>query len=132
MIKWRKYLKRCPFRVGCKKYGIFAKKCSFVFLNPYLLGFPLIAHVPDIYPPLFPYYKRNKGIRGVGYQAPASLLRVLLKIRVLAISFFERNGTSWRMCASIFYRYYIPNGMTALIKRNFIDYLVFSTLSHDE
>ena len=29
------------------------------------------------------------------------------------------NGTPCRVCASIFYRYYIPNGMTAL-KRHFM------------
>ena len=32
------------------------------------------------------------------------------------------NGTPWRMCASVFYRYYIPKGMTAL-KRHFRDNL---------
>ena len=73
----------------CKKYGIFAKKCSFVFLNPYFFEVPLIAYVPEIYPPLFPYFAYNKGIREVGYQVFDFLLRVLLKIRVWAISFFE-------------------------------------------
>jgi len=33
------------------------------------------------------------------------------------------DGTPWRVCASIFYRYHIPNGMTAYIKRHFIDNL---------
>ena len=72
--------------VECKKYGIFAKKYSFDFLNPYFLEVPLIAHVSDIYPPLFPYFAYNKGIREVG--ASDFLLRVLLKIRAFAISFF--------------------------------------------
>ena len=74
--------------VGCKKYGIFEKKCSFVFLNPYFLEVPLIAHVPDIYSPLFLYFAYNKGIREL--VASDFLLRALLKIRAFAISFFER------------------------------------------
>ena len=59
------------------------------FLNPYLLEVPFIAHVLEVYPPLFPYFAYNKGIREVRRQVSDFLLRVLLKIRVLAILFFE-------------------------------------------
>ena len=46
---------------GLSKIWIFCKKCSFVFSNPYFLKVRLIAYVSDIYPPLFPYCRSNKG-----------------------------------------------------------------------
>ena len=75
MIKWRKYLKRCPFRdkISVEKAEQLALRRPF-----------------------------GDGIWIEKYCVP--------------------NGTPWRMCASVFYRYYIPNGMTAL-KRHFIDNL---------
>ena len=76
MIKWRKYLKRCPFR----------DKISVEKIEQPALRRPFWD-----------------GIWIEKYCVP--------------------NGTPWRMRASVFYRYYIPNGMTAFIKRHFIDNL---------
>ena len=76
MIKWRKYLKRCPFR----------DKISVEKAEQSALRRP-----------------SGDGIWIEKYCVP--------------------NGTPWRICASIFYRYYIPKGMTVLIKRHFIDNL---------
>ena len=74
MIKWRKYLKQCPFR-------------DKISVENNVSGSS----------------RRPVGTEYEEYCVP--------------------NGTPWRMCASIFYRYHIPNGMTALIKRHFIDNL---------
>ena len=85
----KKYLKFSPFGVGCKKYGFFAKKCSFVFLNPYFWEVPLIAHVPDIYPPLFPYFAHNKGTKRSDFLHPtiAGLTRNLIVVFILLFNY---------------------------------------------
>ena len=69
MIKWRKYLKRCPVRdkISVEKADLHAL-CRpsmdemMILPKPLFSKAPLIENLmPDTPLPLFPYYKRDKG-----------------------------------------------------------------------
>ena len=79
-------------RVGCKKFGNDANKCSFSFFLKTLF---FISNLSRISPPLisstlFPYYSANKGIRFREGCVCHQLLRLLLENKVFSIYFYER------------------------------------------